>query len=132
MCFRYCENDVFICAKGTMKFRELVFEVTGVDPIREASTIASTTNLVFRANFLLPDTIALIPPGGYRKDNQSIKALKWLRYLSEKRGVRIQHARNGGEKTVKAGPHSFKVDGYYEENGEKVSLHFCLSKYYVE
>ena len=101
----------------------MVSELTGVDPILEASTIASTTNLVYRTMFMKPNTIALIPPGGYHQgDNQSIIALKWMRWISESQNIRIQHARNGGEVSIKAGDKSYKVDGYSEETGEKVLL----------
>ena len=110
-----------------MKFREMVSELTGVDPILEATTIASTTNLVFRTKFMEPNTIALIPPGGYQQgDNQSIVALKWMRWISEKENIRIQHARNGGEVTIKVNDKSYKVDGYSEANGKKVCIFFYL------
>ena len=79
-------------------------------------------NLVFRMKFLRPDTIGIIPAQGYRQEEKhSIKAMQWIKYLSPTEGVRIQHARNGGEKEF--GP--YKVDGYYEnENGQKYVLEF--------
>lgn len=40
--------------------------------------------------------------------------------MSEKLGVKLQHARNGWEKVVKP----YKVDGYYEKDGNKVVLEF--------
>ena len=62
----YCDNDVYIDAKGTMTFRDIVKKLTGVDPLLQAMTIASTTSIVFRQNFLPAKTIGLIPPGGYQ------------------------------------------------------------------
>ncbi len=116
----YCENDVFICGKAIMRFRQLVLEKTNVDPLRQAMTIASTTSVVYRQNFLPSKTIGLIPPGGYRKnDIQSITALIWLQWITRTSNpkIRIQHARNGGEKVIHVGDRKFKVDGYAEVNG---------------
>ena len=121
----YCNNDVFICSKGIMKFRELVFKHTDVDPLLEACTIASSTNIVYRKNFLKPKTIALIPNGGYRKqEHQSQIAMKWLKWISHKKQIRIQHAKNGGEVTVKANGKDYKVDGYAEIDGKKTVFEF--------
>lgn len=125
---KYCRSDVDILRRCVLKFREIFMSVTarkgkeGIDPFQECITIASACNLVFRNNFLTPETIGIIPAHGYRPtEKQSIKALQWIKYLAHKDGIYIQHARNGGEKSI--GP--YKVDGYYEcESGEKVVLEF--------
>ena len=81
---------------------------TTVDPLAHSVTIASACNKVFRKNFLKPNTIGIVPEGGYRrKERQSVMALKWLKWLSEQNNWDIQHARNRGEKRI--GP--YKVDG---------------------
>ena len=68
--------------------------------------------MVFRKHFLQPETIAIIPPHGYRpKDKQSVQALKWITYLAEKNSIYIKHAKNAGEQQI--GP--YKVDGFHEE-----------------
>ncbi|MCP3663791.1 MAG: hypothetical protein GY696_15090, partial [Gammaproteobacteria bacterium] len=121
----YCENDVCICAKAIMKFRDLVFERTNVDPLCQATTIAGTTSVVYRQNYLPRNTIGLIPPGGYRKnDVQSITAFLWMQHLSVKNNIRIQHARNGGEKIIQVGSKKYKVDGYAEVRGVKTIYEF--------
>ncbi|MCP3662156.1 MAG: hypothetical protein GY696_06610 [Gammaproteobacteria bacterium] len=121
----YCDNDVFICAKAIMKFRDLVMERTNVDPLRQAMTIASTTSVVYRQNYLPKKTIGLIPPGGYRKnDVQSITAFLWMQHLSVKNNIRIQHAKNGGEKVIQVGNKKYKVDGYVEVDGVKTIYEF--------
>lgn len=55
---------------------------------------------------------------GYNPEqNQSIKAIKWLKYLAYTEDIHIQHAMNGGEKQI--GP--YPVDGYtILQNGERV------------
>jgi ABC-type uncharacterized transport system ATPase subunit len=75
---------------------------------------------VFRTNFLRPKTIGIIPAQGYRpEEKQSVKALQWIKYVAQLEGVHIQHARNGGEKTI----NQYRVDGYYEtKDGEKVVM----------
>ena len=73
----YCESDVNILREADMKLRELFIRETGVDPLVQATTIASACNLVYRRNFLPPETLALIPPGGYRRhERQSVIAIK--------------------------------------------------------
>ena len=124
----YCKSDVDILRKGCLAFRKMFMEVTslddkpGVDPFDKCLTIASACNLVFRRNFLEYDSIGIIPPNGYRpQQKQSIKALKWLQYISEKDSIEIVHARNGGEKRI--GP--FLVDGYQETlDGDTIVYEF--------
>ena len=73
----YCESDVAILREASMKFRDLFLTETTVDPLSEAVTIASACNRVYRKNYLQPNTIGLIPPGGYRRnEKQSIIAIK--------------------------------------------------------
>jgi hypothetical protein len=55
------------------------------------------------------ENIEIIPANGYTPEHrQFIKALKWLKYASERYQINILHSRNGGEKQI--GP--YKVDGY--------------------
>ncbi|VDI57155.1 Hypothetical predicted protein [Mytilus galloprovincialis] len=64
-------------------------------------------------NFLRPETIGIIPAQGYNpEEKHSIKALKWLRYVSKSKGIHIQHARNGGEKNIG----DYRVDGYHKNS----------------
>ncbi len=95
----YCRSDVDVLRRFCLEFREMFRDVTGIDPFEKCLTIASACNLVFRTNLLQENTIAIIPPHGYRpKDKQSLLALKWLSYKAEKEDFYIQHARNAGEK----------------------------------
>ena len=107
----YCRSDVDILRRCCLEFRELFHNVTDIDPFT-ILTIASACHLVYRTNYLLKDTIAIIPPLGYcPKNKQSLFAHKWLSYTAEKNETYVQHARNGGEKRV--GP--YLLDGYHEE-----------------
>ncbi|KAG8222623.1 hypothetical protein J437_LFUL002616 [Ladona fulva] len=83
-----CAQDVRILRLACLRFREIFLVSTGVDPFREAVTIAGACMKVFRRNFLKPETITIIPSGGYRMaDRQSRKALLWLRWEERKRGI---------------------------------------------
>lgn len=86
------------------------------------SVSQSACNLVFRTNFLEPESIGIIPPHGYKPEqNQSIKAIKWLKYLKHTEGIHVQHAMNGGEKQIDPYP----VDDYSTlQNGERVVYEF--------
>ncbi|CAG2245162.1 unnamed protein product [Mytilus edulis] len=130
---KYCQSDVDILRRCCLKFRRLFMAMTtidsnkdGIDPFEKCITIASACNLVFRKNFLRPETIGIIPAQGYNpEEKHSIKALKWLRYVSKSKGIHIQHARNGGEKNIG----DYRVDGYHKsEDGEEIvfEYHGCF------
>ena len=81
-----------------------------MDPFREAITISTICNKVFRTIFLKPDTVGIIPRGGYRLgERQSIEALQWLAYIGRRRN-NVTHAGNGREVRL-AGLPNLKVDG---------------------
>ena len=62
----------------------------------EAVTIASAGNKALRKQLLKPDTIGLIPTGGYSGNvSYSKKALMWFVYREQTDGRRIMHGRNG-------------------------------------
>jgi hypothetical protein len=85
---------------------------TGIDPFAKAMTIASACNKVFRALYLKPNTIGLIPHGGYnRAEKQSIIAIKWLKWISHTEQIDIRHAKNMGEQKVG----QYKVDGIHQQ-----------------
>lgn len=93
-----------------MKFRKIFIKETTVDPFKNSITIASACNRVFRKLFLKNNTIGIIPHRGYSKDeNQSIIALKWLKWLNHKYNLQIQHKLNGGEVII---DQTYKVDGF--------------------
>lgn len=46
--------------------------------------------------------------------------MQWLKYQAQHLGIKIQNAYNGKEKVI--GP--YKVDGFYQHNGEKIVLEF--------
>ncbi|CAH2021037.1 unnamed protein product [Acanthoscelides obtectus] len=105
----YCISDVEILTQACLKFRDLMKTETTVDPFQESTTIASCCNKVFRRNFLKPETIGVIPKGGYRwRENQSKIAIQWMLWEEHQRGIKIQHAAKGIETIVKG----HKVDGF--------------------
>ncbi|CAB4015355.1 DNA polymerase [Paramuricea clavata] len=119
----HCRSDVDILRRCCLEFRELFRGVTDIDPFEKCLTIASACNFVFRKNFLKENTIAIIPPHGYRpKDKQSLLAIKWLSYKAEKEDLYIQHARNAGEKRVG----NYLLDGYDEETNTAYEINGCF------
>jgi len=64
----------------------------------QAIKIATARNNDLRKRFLQPDTIGLIPTGGYTCNNKyKKKALVWLMHMEQTDGVKIIHGRNGCE-----------------------------------
>ena len=60
----YLHSDVEVLAQSLEAFSQEMFELTGVNPVIECVTIASTANKVWRKNFLIRDLIALEPRNG--------------------------------------------------------------------
>ena len=125
---KYCRSDVDILAKCCLLYREMLKEATamgddetGIDPFDKAMTIAGYCMQVYRTKFLQKDTIALLPQHHQIKRKQSHEALQWLSYTAEKEEIRIQHARNGGEKRVG----NYYLDGYCEETHTAYEYQGC-------
>ena len=125
---KYCRSDVDILTKCCTLYREMLKEVTdtgndetGIDPFDTATTIAGYCMQVYRTKFLQKDTIALLPQHQQLKRKQSHEALQWLSYTAEKEEIRIQHARNGGEKRVG----NYYLDGYCEETHTAYEYQGC-------
>ena len=86
-------------------------EIGNVDVFTESLTIASACNKVLRKRFLRPDTIGLIPTGGYSCNvNQSKKALMWLVHRERTDRCKTSHGRNGRDFRLPELP-SLSVDG---------------------
>ncbi|XP_018578193.1 uncharacterized protein LOC108916427 [Anoplophora glabripennis] len=118
----YCISDVEILTAACLKFRQQLMEMGNICPYTEACTIASACNKVYRRNFLKPNTISIIPKGGYRwRDNQSKIAIQWLVWEEHTRGLNISHAAKDKEARV-AG---VKVDGYNPETKQVFEFHGC-------
>ncbi|XP_055918297.1 uncharacterized protein LOC129950379 [Eupeodes corollae] len=118
----YCISDVNILTEACLKFRRFFLIESNIEPFLEATTIASSCNLVYRRNFLQSNTIGLIPKNGYRcVDNQSTEAIKWLILEEQSRKINIKHAAKGREAII----NGVKVDGFCEENKQVFEFHGC-------
>jgi hypothetical protein len=120
---KYCRDDVQILAESCRIFRNLVLEIAGVDPF-QSITLASMCISILRTRFLIPKSIALIPPNGYSTAKRYSKvSLEWLSWIESSQGKCIQHALSpGGE--VKLG--SLYADGYCSATKEIFLFHGCV------
>ena len=90
--------------------------------------------------------LGLIPSHGYSgRDNHSKESIEWIKWIEkewndEGKPIRIQHARNKGEKSItcegKTKSIRYRVDGYFEHQGKKYvceyygcNFHGCTSCY---
>ena len=107
-------------------FRRDFIEVGNVDVFLESRTIASACNKVFRKRFMKPETISLIPSGGYIFNrNYSKKALMWILHMEEEDNFKIIHARNRCVVRLPELP-QFSVDGYCAETRTFYEFMGCL------
>ena len=88
---KYCRSDVDILRKCCMEFREMLREITDIDPFEKCLTIASYCHEVYRTNFLKKDTIAVFQREHELKMKQSNMAVKWLSYEMERNDIHIEH-----------------------------------------
>jgi hypothetical protein len=89
---QYCQADVTVLRQACQIFRKDFMVVGNVDVFLESCTIASACNKLLRKRFLKPETIGLIPSGGYTCNRPySKKALMWLLHVEETDGCSIQH-----------------------------------------
>lgn len=88
----YLRSDVEVLDGSLSAFSEEMVALTGIDPVTQCVTIASTAFLVWRKMFLVSSLIALEPQNGWRKNqvNQSKEAIEWLEYENFKKGGGIQ------------------------------------------
>ena len=118
---KYCRSDVDILRNCCMKFREMLREITGIDPFEKCITIASVCHEVYRTNYLEKDTIAVFNNNRQLKTKQSNIAVKWLSWVAEKDEIDIEHVRNGGEKRIG----KYSLDGYCEERNTVYEFQGC-------
>ncbi|KAE8580551.1 hypothetical protein XENTR_v10024459 [Xenopus tropicalis] len=138
---KYCIQDVKILKQACACYRDSVIEMTTktvtkyssnenvepteityeVDPF-EYTTLASVCMAMYRLKFLPKNTIAILPPDNYNKNQKrfSTPAIQWLMYTAHKEGISIQHALHGGEKAVG----NYFLDGYAFINGKHVAFEF--------
>lgn len=88
----YLKSDVQVLSQSLEAFGKEIVELTGINPITECVTIASTAFKVWQKMFLERDLIALEPRNGWRQNqqNQSVEALQWLEFENAKIGGGIQ------------------------------------------
>lgn len=130
----YCVNDVHILAAALIAFRKEFLEISagengrlGIDPLHDGITISSNCLRNFRLNHLKSaEHLGVVPNNGYdTSDSQSMLALKYLKWFSEKNNIELQTSHNGGEKSIG----KYQLDAYYEdENGAKIGMevHGCV------
>ena len=120
----YCHSDVDILRRGIMKLREDFIELENIDPLRYI-TIASVCMTIYRSNYMPNKTIAIVPE--YAKtDNFSKMSIMWLNYVLTTKGLKIQHALNGGEKKLTIDDKTYKVDGFCEKTNTVYEFYGCF------
>jgi hypothetical protein len=112
-----------------LAFRLIIIQITktssqdpGLDPWKSSITIASLCHLIYRRNMMPSKSIAIIPENGFIPNNSSIKCAQWLKFVSERDNIFIQHANNGGE--YQCGP--FFLDGICHQNMTIYEFHGCM------
>ncbi|KAK3753686.1 hypothetical protein QZH41_013132, partial [Actinostola sp. cb2023] len=121
----YCQQDVILLKRGVMEARRIFLDVTGFDPFVKCITLASACMWSYRYRFMPPNSIGIIPQGGYTpNDIQSLKAKKWLWRLEQQTpGLRLHTCYSVEGETVILGA---KVDGYDSKTRTVYQFHGCF------
>lgn len=83
---KYCAQDVCILRKGCLKFMIDFQKTTGINPFLQSITIADAVMKVYRQNYLIPNTLPILPKNNYASSYlklQSRIGRKWLLALKE-------------------------------------------------
>jgi len=119
----YCQDDVTVLRQVCRVFRREFLQIVNIE-VFVSLVIASACNKVLWPKFLKPDTIGLIPTGGYTCNNKyNKKAIMWLLHMEQNDGVEIKHACNEREYMPEL-PH-FSVDGYCAETNTVYEYYGC-------
>ena len=117
----YCRSDVDILRRSMLKFRNDFIELENIDPLLYI-TIASVCMTVYRCNYMPRDQIGVVKDAT-RDEKFSKISIAWLDWISERDGVNIEHALNGGEKNLKD---IGKVDGFCKETKTVYEFQGCF------
>jgi hypothetical protein len=110
----YCQ-DITVLRQVCQIFRREFLAIGNIEVFVEAIIISSACNKLLRKRILKPDTIGIIPAGGYTGNvNYSKKAIMWLLRKGQTVGNKILHARTGRQFRLPELPH-LSVDGYCAE-----------------
>ncbi|KAK3723304.1 hypothetical protein QZH41_008116, partial [Actinostola sp. cb2023] len=121
----YCQQDVILLKRGVLEARRIFLDVTGFDPFVKCITLASACMWSYRYRFMPPNSIGIIPQGGYTpQDIQSLKAKKWLWWLEQQTpGLRLHTCYSVEGETSILGA---KVDGYDPKTRTVYQFHGCF------
>ena len=116
----YCRSDVDILRRSMLKFRNDFIELENIDPLQYI-TIASVCMTIYRSNYMPNNEISVVKEI-INSETYSKISIAWLDWISERDGVYIKHALNGGEKTLPFG----KVDGFCQETNTVYEFQGCF------
>jgi hypothetical protein len=87
-------------------------------------TLAGLCHAIYKACFLKPNSIALVPASGYSSHKYSNKAVEWLEYLRQTSAPGIKHAGNSSTGECKVG--KFRVDGFDDVTKTVYEFYGCF------
>jgi len=94
----YVQVDGTALRQACRVFRREFMQTGHIDVFVKSIAIASACNKILRKRFLKPDTIGLIPTGGYSWNKRYCKkSLMSLLHMEVTDGVQIMHCRKGHE-----------------------------------
>jgi len=85
------QDDVTVLRQACGVFSRDFMQIGNIEMFLEAITIAPACNKILRRQLLKPDTIGLIPTGGYTCNNKYNKnVMMWPMHMEQMDGVKIK------------------------------------------
>ena len=114
---KYCAQDVLILMRSVMIYRDNWIKATGLDCFTRSITLPMATMETFKANYLKPNQIAIIPLEGYQPLRKaSYLGQTWLDFIEKQRGVEIKR-----EYKLR----NYYADGFIERTKEVFEFNGC-------
>ena len=121
------ENFIHKCQsriKPIFKKTPSIDETSSCDPIAYI-TLAGVCHAIYKCNYISENSIAQIPPGGYKNQKYSNASIEWLEFLNQKRDHKINHklnSKNGSETKIGG----YRVDGVEKETMTVYEFNGCF------
>ncbi|EFO99349.1 hypothetical protein CRE_20577 [Caenorhabditis remanei] len=121
---KYALNDTEILTRGLSKYIKICVDTFGSwNPVIQCPTLASYVMFIMSIELFNEDDVGYIPENGFPGRNNSVLALKYLRWLEHKDPtLSIQHSLKGNEYQIG----SYFVDGYVAATNTVIEIHGCL------
>lgn len=127
---KYCRDDVRILREAWLKFEQAVHDLTGFLPGVNNVSIASLTNLVFRASLTPDSRIGIVPVNNYVKRHTTsaiaVEYFYWLDLFYFGGELRFSHKGTEGEASISLKGQRLFPDAFHAPTNTIIEFAGCF------